>query len=913
MRKAAAFVLAAAVLLSAINIRFQAGASEITNDNTVLVQNGSSYENYIAEHSDANKPSDTILLALDNCSAVGTGICEISTSAETIGNLFWQGEADVSWNIEVKETGLYCFKMSYFSQSKKNSYVSFGISVDDEFPFDEAREIKFDRYWKNKHSIRLDSEHKNQILPEIEQYNCTINAFAKSSEISDEPLYFYLSQGTHKLTLHGVNTDLYISSLKFSNNAAPKSYIEIYPSRETLEGISPLIDGKTIRVEAEMPEYTNSAALRPTSDRTDYTVSPSHPVYTRYNTIGADSWNTAGQKLFYEVTVPESGYYALNIKCRLKTGSGLSANRRISVNGAVPCKELNNIEIAYSADWQTFSPSTEGGRTIFVNLKAGKNIIAFEAINGETGEALRKLNNVICELSDSVGSTEINEKFGEFAEEISAAKSRIEAASGRKINASEIDILVNLLRKYENKAPENFSDLKKSLKSVFDWIKINNNRSVEMDYFELRTVHENFSEISRNFFKQMAFGFQRFFGSFFENFTTVSENNSGTEILVASGKNDAQLISSLVSGEYPEEVSVTIGSGGSGSLLEMALAGKTPDVALLVDEEEVYELARRGLIVNLAGFPDYADVENRSPAGVSKLFEYNGGKYGIPLTNSYPMMFYREDILEELGLSVPESWDDLTEMLPVLNEKGLTVGLGSPSDFSAGNAFMLMMSQSGQSFGGSELNLNEDYAKEAFARYVDFYDKYGCPQDYNAVRMFKSGKMPIVIADYAEFYGELSSASDLRWRWKIAHVPGTRRTDENGNAILDFSVNSNSHCAVIFADCKDISKAWEFVSWFSQPEIQTEFGVIHEASTSEKYFPANLTSVYDFSTSEINYDRLRLQASRINEIPKSAMTASRRLGIYEAFLESQKSNRSPKELIAEYGRAISEEAARNKK
>ena len=897
MRKIAAFILAAAVSLSAINANFRTKASEST-ENALILQNKSSYEKYIAENSYANITTDTIVIALDKFLAVGSGNCLISTAAESIGNLFWQGAADISWDINVKEAGFYCFEMRYFSESENNSCVSFGISIDGEFPFDDAREVKFDRYWKNKHSIRLDENHENQVLPDLVQYNTSITSFAKASELSDEPLSFYLSEGEHKLTLHGINTDFYISSIKLCSSSVLKSYSEIAPSDEVLEEISPLIDGKAICVEAEMPKYTNSAVLRPTSDRTDYTVSPSHPYFMRYNTIGADSWNSMGQTLFYEVSVPESGYYSLNIKCRLNTGSGLSANRRIYVNGAVPCKELNDIEIPYSADWQMISPQTTNAEPIFVQLNAGKNIIAFEAINGETGNALRLLNNMIYELSDCAESTEIYEKFGYFAEKITAAKSSIEAASGSKISASEIDVLVNLLKKYEKKQPNNLQDLKICLNSVYDWIEKNNNRSVEMDYFEIRTVHEKFSEVSRNFFKQLVFGFQRFIGSFFRNYSSASENEDSTEIFVASGNKDAQILKTI-SGKYSEKINVSVGTG---SLLEMALSGKAPDVALFVDEQEVYELARRGLIVNLATLPQYGAVEDLSPSGVSRLYEYNGGKYAAALTNNFPVMFYRTDILEELGLSVPESWDDLERTLEVLNQKELTAGIGSPSDFSAENAFMLMLSQSGENFVGSELDLSQEYAKKAFARYSELYNKYGCPQDYDAVQLFKSGRMPIVIADYAEFYGKLCEESELRSLWKIAHVPGTQRKTETGNEILDFSANSNSLGAVIFTQCKDVAKAWDYISWFSQSEIQTEFGVMHEALDCGIYASSNLTSVANLRDTAIDYNRLRLQSSRINAIPKNTMSKALERGIYAAFIEAQKGKRSPEELIAQYCR-----------
>ncbi|MCH5204619.1 MAG: extracellular solute-binding protein [Oscillospiraceae bacterium] len=903
MRKIAAFVLTAAVFLSAISVDFSVRARESGEDvelrpsiNTFA--SDSSYENYLVANSNANHTSDSISISIDSFTASGNADCKISKAADSLGMLSWQGTGSVSWDFEAREAGLYCLEMSYFSQSGNNSVVSFGIEIDGEYPFDEAREIKFYRYWKNKTSIRLDTNHKNQLLPELVKYDCNMISMARSSESSDDPLWFYLSRGKHKLTLNGVSTDFFIGSLKFCENSGIASYDSIRPTSEQLSETPALIDKTAILVEAEMPKYTNSAVLRPTSEPSDSSVSPSHPTYVRYNTIGADSWDTAGQTLFYEVSVPSDGYYALNIKYRTNSGAGLPSYRRIRVNGAILCEELNAAELPYSADWRAFSPTDEDGETIYFNLKTGKNIISLEAINGKTGTALRYLDGVVSDIINRADSGEISGRFGYYAEEILSAKSALEDAAGGKINASEIDVLANLLKRYEENEPNDISALKRSLNSVCGWIENNRRSSVEMDYLELKTVHEEFRTVSRDFFKQLIFIWERFWGSFFKD-AAASDSGEATTLSAVSDSDSANIINSL-SNNYPDTIRVT---GKTGSLIEMALSGNAPDMALFVDEDEVYELASRGLIVNLAALGDYETVEKRSPVGVSKLYEYDGGIYGIPLTNSFPMMFCRDDVLNELGLGVPESWDELKKALAVLNEHGLTAGLGSESDGSADSVFMMMLSQSGQETeNGFVPDLGEAYVSDAFSSYTELYTKYGCPREYDALRLFKTGRMPIVIADYSAFYGELSDISELRGLWSISHIPGTNRTDKSGKAVLDYSTYTNSLGAVIFADSRNISDAWEFIKWFSQSDTQTLFGVMKEASSSEIYAPSNLTALSNLRQSAAEYRRLSAQASRINETPKAPMLAVFRREAYLAFLEVASGKSSPWDAALKYSR-----------
>lgn len=899
MKRIALLALAAAVcLLPVSGLNISANAAQTSensgnvNNNQYIQPTECSYENYINEYSEADCPSENITISLDRFTASGNADCSISTAAESINALSWVGTGKVSWEFSVHEEGFYRFEMNYFSQSENNSSVSLGIDIDGEYPFEEAREVSFDRYWKNKTSIRLDKDHKNQILPEIVRYNCNMTAFAENGNVSDEPLKFYLSEGEHTLTLHGVYTDFFIGSLRFCGDAdkTADSYSAIRPSLQQLEATPALIDGVSILTEAEMPKYTNSALLRPVSETSDYAISPSHPTNVRYNVIGTDSWNTAGQTVFYEVTAPSEGYYALNIKCRLNTGSGIQADRRIRINGSVLCSELNDVEIPFSQDWQTVSPKTDAGELIYIHLRAGKNVISFEAINGEAGTALKTLGRLVYDMQCSTDDGSISGKFADYGQELLAAKDGLESAAGGKIDDHEIEVLINLLKKYDKSAPENFDDLSKCLNSASAWVESNEKRSVEMDYFELKTVHEEFRSISRDFFKQLSFGFQRFWGSFFGDYNANSENSDSLALNIVSNEENAKIINNLT-GNYEDEISVSVNSQ---SLLELALSGNTPDVALFVDKEEVYELASRGLLADLSVFIGYDEVSVRSPAGVSKLYEYEGKVYGIPLTNSFPMMFYRSDILEKLGLSVPKTWDELEEILPVLNENGLTAGLGSPSDFSSDNMLLTMLCQTGTSL--------SDFSdiKSAFSRYAEFYTKYSCPSEYDALRLFKTGKMPIVIADYSEFYAKLSDAGEIRGLWNITNVPGTVVTNSGETTVADSSVNADTYGAVIFADSKNASKAWEFISWFTQAEVQTKFGVMKEALSDEIYASADINVISALRQSD--YRRIARQASNVNGI--QTLPNGFKRGVYSAFVETIDGKCSANEAIEKYAKSV---------
>lgn len=56
-------------------------------------------------------------------------------------------------------------------------------------------------------------------------------------------------------------------------------------------------------------------------------------------------------------------------------------------------------------------------------------------------------------------------------------------------------------------------------------------------------------------------------------------------------------------------------------------------------------------------------------------YKYNGKYYALPETQSYDMLFYRTDVFEELGLVPPETWQDFYEMIPILQQNNMLIGI----------------------------------------------------------------------------------------------------------------------------------------------------------------------------------------------------------------------------------------------
>lgn len=105
-------------------------------------------------------------------------------------------------------------------------------------------------------------------------------------------------------------------------------------------------------------------------------------------------------------------------------------------------------------------------------------------------------------------------------------------------------------------------------------------------------------------------------------------------------------------------------------MLPAVMSGNGPDVALCISQTEPVNYALRGATVDLTQFSDYKDVLSEyQPSSYESywLKDKTGhkGLYGLPETENYNVLFYRTDIMEELGIDATQinTWDDIIKVL----------------------------------------------------------------------------------------------------------------------------------------------------------------------------------------------------------------------------------------------------------
>ena len=397
--------------------------------------------------------------------------------------------------------------------------------------------------------------------------------------------------------------------MRFYNTEDLPAYADIAPTQEQIDA-TPSVGESGGFIQGEAPAYTTSSTLYPTYDRTDSSVYPCDPVKKRYNTIGADTWDQATQSITWNVEVPEDGYYKVRLRARQSTMRGFFSNRRVYINGEVPCTELDDVKIQYDPNWQTVDLSDADGNLIYVKMNKGWNTITLEAVPGDIGAVMERLDDLIFELNyyyrrilmitgpspdeynDYYLEDQIEGLFDFFKNAIETLyreKAGIEELTGAGSEASTLQTMAVILQMAVDKPedlPQMLSSIKDQISAVSAWMRDYRDQPLEIDYIEVKSSKDEFRKCGTNFFQAFAFGFQAFIGSFFEDYTSVADACGAEKTLnvwVSLGRDQATVVNELVSSEYhpTHDTKVNI-SLVQGAVLEATLAGKGPEVGRFI-------------------------------------------------------------------------------------------------------------------------------------------------------------------------------------------------------------------------------------------------------------------------------------------------------------------------------------------
>lgn len=652
----------------------------------------------------------------------------------------------------------------------------------------------------------------------------------------------------------------------------------------------------------------------------------------------------------------EKGEHTITLECTL----GDYATQIARIQGVID--DLNGV---YRKIIQKTGISPDPYMDYFKN-ESGKKIIAdAQAVFKQSVDTLNDVSAKITEIS--------GEKSSETA------------------SLETMAIQLNTFIKQYRNIQKNLNDFSTNISSLGTWILNVSQQALTIDYIMVHSDDFELPKANPNFFGSLWFGVRGFFGSFFFDYESVGlgEGNENWETVdvwlctsESQGREQANAISAMISEACEDETSKLYGLNvklkvvSSDVLLTATLAGRGPDVAINIGNGTPVNYALRGAAYNLHSDVEVYDTNGKltqasftreyidkhfanSAVDGSKIqtfkeialaeelelnggtrrfqhsaltpYQFNGGYYALPYTQSYLMTFYRTDMFEEYGWKVPETWTDVIQLIPELQIMNFqfylplnTAGASSVVNQIFASHLYQNVDDIYQAFYRTALNeYGEEYlesnfdsveAQEAFEFWCSFYTDYSFPMAASFLNRFRSGETPIGIVGY-DMYNTLAvSAPEIRGKWDFALLPGTQEIDENGNVYIDHQGAASGMSLMMMGTTLKPYEAWVFMDWFTDADTQVTYAREIEAilGAAARHNTANVAAFTRLAWSESEKEVLMEQWNETVGVPEVAGGYYTGRNLENAFRQVVNKNLNPRQVLSDYIVTINSEIDRKR-
>ena len=531
-------------------------------------------------------------------------------------------------------------------------------------------------------------------------------------------------------------------------------------------------------------------------------------------------------------------------------------------------------------------------------------------------------------------------------------------------NTATLRTIADLLERMEDEdeIAGNLSNLKSYIGTLGTWINNAKSQSITVDYYEVVAPNTEMKKASAGFFRSLWFEVKSFVASFFVDYDAMGvteESTAGTTesiaVWLAYGRDQSQIWKNLITNDFTVESSIAVDLKlvAGGTLLPSVLAKQGPDVYIGLASGDVINYAIRNAIMSIEHQPGYHDVlgyysfetdcpvtnedgevvsyttiykdkEGNIITDPSKIafnaammipISLNGKTYGLPEQASVSMMFYRKDILAELEIDIPKTWDDILAAIPVLQANNMAVGLAY------GTAINMFLYQFGGNqwrymddyeYAGAAIGLDTDIALNSFQYCTRLYTDYSFPYAFDGPNRFRTGEIPLLISDYVTTFNQLTVfATEIRGLWEFTSVPGTVRADGTINRDSIVGVTAT----VMLHGCKNEPAAWKYMQWQATGDVQSRYGneMVALVGPAAKYATANLQGLRELSWSATELSGLLDQFDHLAAIPN--YPGSYIIGRYTnfAFLDAYNNGVDAVNAMQNYISVINQELTRKRK
>ncbi|MBQ8160000.1 MAG: extracellular solute-binding protein [Clostridia bacterium] len=833
------------------------------------------YEKYLVAHQDA--PLAEASVPVDILQFEG----DAQEAPEHPGCVYQPDGSTVTFQVDVPQSGMYRLKMDYLTVQSRGVDMERSLLINGTAPFSGATQLTFTRLWTDAGPVRQDNQ-GNDIRPsQVEVFDWQTAYLKDDMGYETEPYRFYFEKGLNTVSLKAVNEPMIIGALELVPVEKTQTYAEYAQSHPAVSMTESARAYQQI-VQGEQSTLRSSPSLYARYDRSSPATEPCDVTHTVLNYIGGDPWNNAGQWIEWQFDVPEDGLYSISIKARQSYQRGALSCRNFYLDGVAPFQEVETLSFDYNTSWDMRTLSDAAGKPFQFYLTAGSHTVRLEATLGDMGPVLERLEDSIFELNqiyrkilvltgvnpDRFRDYNLFKVYPDVKDAMTLASKKLYkivddtvAITGQKSDrvavAQTLAVQLEGFVEHEERITQSFSNFKDNITSLGTAMQNMAETKLDVDMLVVSGENAKLPSVNDGFLAKAFHEIRSCVASYFVDYNSLGdkfdENTEDLiEVWIVTGRDQSTILKTMVDDTFTPMTGIhaNVKLVVADTLLTAVVAGNGPDVVLSVGSWFPVNYAMRHAVEDLTQFPDYEQVVAPFYESALAPMVYEGGVYALPETQEYSVLFYREDVLEELGLPVPDTWDDLIALLPTIQGNNMSVGIPYPDIANADLSILnsMIYQNGGQIYdtAGKKTLIDNEQGVKAFKLYTSLYNDYGLPTVYDFVSRFRSGEMPIGVAPYSTYNTLTVSAPEIRGLWDFALFPGTLVETSSGETV-DRSVHCAGLCSMIIAtdDQKVKENSWEFLKWWISSEAQVRFGREIESvlGSSARYTTANRTAL----------------------------------------------------------------------
>lgn len=853
----------------------------------------------------------------------------------------------VEYAVNVPSDGLYHIYIEYYPVPSRGVDIERELRVNGEIPFRGAESVCFTRIWGDKTEVRTDNQ-GNELRPSQEEKPRWESSYLKDDMgYFTEPYVFYLKEGSNKIRLTGVSEPMALSRLEVRAAGEVKNYAE-YMADYDKDSFGRNEDGFKLKIQGETAKFRSSPSLYAVYDRSSGTTEPASASTIQLNMIGGQNWRIAGQWIEWDFEVPADDLYRISVKARQNYNRGFVSNRAFYIDGAIPCEEAAAVPFPYNNKWSLVTLSDNEGADLLFPLTKGTHTIRMEVTHGELGAILNTMTESIYRLNeiyrkilvltgpnpdpyrdyridvvypDEIAAMDYESKvLYKLADDLTryTGERGPQAASALTL-ARQLELFT---QKPEKIAPS-LGSFKLKISALGDGLIALSESQLDIDWLLISTADKELPKVEESFLVSAAHEIKSFLASFSFDYNSLGDTYAGgadLEVWIPSGRDQSNILKAMIDEMFTPDsgIKVNLKLVGADAVMPAIVAGIGPDVVLNVGGAEPINYAVRNAAQDLSGFDGFDEVKSWFAPSTLVPFSFNDSVYALPETQTFSLMFYRADIFEDLGIDPPDTWEDLIDIIPIIQKNNMNVGIPSVAgsgDFT--NLFSQIYQRGGTLYTADNRStlLDSETAIEAFDYYVSLYTQYKAPVQYDFVNRFRTGEMPLGFADYSVFNTLEIFAPEIRGMWKFGLMPGTKMPDGTVNR----SVACGGSAVMMFKSEKNDSSesnpaAWQFMKWWVSADTQLRFGLEMESvmGASARYATANIEAFKSLSWSASQMEVLNVQRQWTVGTPEIPGGYYLTRHITNAVRRMINDNAETRETMLDYTRIINDEITKKR-